>query len=91
MTSLHHSLQVKINTSPLEDEADNPDLPTTTDPMPIRASTCFDELEITVNWALLDLMEKHLKEREEHPELTWDMAFDCWLHSQLYTTEFNKY
>ena len=82
---------MKINASPLEDEIDDPDLPTTTDPMPIRVSTCFDGLEITVNRALLDLMEKHLKDREERPEFTQDTVFDCWLHSQLYTTEFNKY
>ena len=82
---------MKINASPLEDEINDPDLLTTADPMPIRVLTCFDGLEITVNRALLDLMEKHLKDREERPEFTRDTVFDCWLHSQLYTTEFNKY
>ena len=82
---------MKINASPLKDESGDPDLPTSTDPIPIRVSTCFDGLEITVNRALLDLMEKHLKDREERPEFTGDTAFDCWLHSQLYDAEFNKY
>ena len=82
---------MQINTSPLEDESNGPDLPTTTDPIPIRVSTCFDALEITVDQALLNLMEKYMKDREERPEFTCDTAFDCWLHSQLYTTKFNKY
>ena len=62
-----------------------------TDPKPIRVSTCFDGLEITVNHSLLDLMQDHLMFRGEHPSATEDTGFDRWLHGQVYTTEFNNY
>lgn len=77
-----------MNLSPLEAEDEDSN---TTDPMPIRVSTCFDGLEITVDRALINLMEDHMTSREEQSDITQDTAFDRWLHGQLYTTEFNKY
>ena len=39
----------------------------------------------------MDLMEEHLRFRENNPGDAQDTAFDQWLHGQLYTAEFNNY
>jgi hypothetical protein len=58
-----------------------------TEPLPLVISTCFDKLEIVFNLTLLEMMESHLKSREDGSGE--DTDFDRWLHGQIYQLDYN--
>lgn len=81
--------QVHINIEMLEHPTDaDPKIP-----VPMVVNSCFDKLEISVNPALLHIMQSHLVRRElKDGDAGFDdrdTDFDRWIHGQVYQAEYN--